>query len=447
MKAKITKRAVDAAEPSDRDVFIWDTETRGFGLKVTPAGRRVYLVQGRVRGRIVRYTIGEHGSPWTPDKAREKALTVLGEMASGKNPNAAKKKDREGITVSELADIYVKEGCARKKASTLAVESGLIERHIKPLLGARRVDELHRGDLERFAGMVANGRTATNEKTAKKRGRAVVRGGKGTANRTMDLLSSMLTFAVHRNVRPDNPARGVRKFSTTPRERFLSLDEIARLGEAMAQLETEHAAAQERAQAGGKLKSGRKGQGDPESGANPFALAAIRLLLLTGCRRGEILSLRWEHVDFERGCLRLPDSKTGARVVPIGAAALAVLEGLPRFEANPHVFPGARGTGHLTNINKVWRKVRERAGIGDCRLHDLRHSYASVGVAGGDSLYVVGKVLGHAKARTTERYAHLADDPVKAAAEKISGQIAAALDRKGGTVVPFPEGAKGGSSK
>jgi len=400
MQTKITKRTVDAAQPRQRDTFIWDTETKGFGLKVTPVGNRIYVVQARLSGRPIRYTIGKHGSPWTPDKAREEALRKLGQIAAGTNPNEAKAEGKRDLSITQLCDLYVAEGCSKKKPSTLAVERGLIERHIKPLLGKRRVKALTRANVERFMSDVANGKTATDVKTGK-RGRAIVKGGKGTANRTTDLLASMMTYAVHAELRPDNPARGIKKYTLKPRERYLSPKELAALGEALTAAEAE--------------------------GENPYAVAAIRLLTLTGCRKSEILSLRWDWVDFERAALRLPDSKTGAKSVPLGAPALELLNALARIEGNPHVIPSAKGDGHFIGLQKVWKRIRARAGMDDLRLHDLRHSFASVGVASGDSLYIVGKLLGHTQSRTTQRYAHLADDPLRAAVERISGQISAAM--------------------
>jgi integrase len=250
---------------------------------------------------------------------------------------------------------------------------------------------------------IAAGKTATDEKTGP-RGRARVRGGQGTANRTTALLSSMLAFAVARGFRPDNPARGIKKYRQRDHDRFLSPEELKTLGEALTLAEAD--------------------------GENPFAIGAIRLLLLTGCRKNEILSLRWAWVDFERASLRLPDSKTGAKTVPLAAPALELLRAMPRIEGNDHVFPSAKGGGYFVGLQKVWARIRDMANMPDVRLHDLRHSFASVGAASGDSLYIIGKLLGHAQSRTTQRYAHLADEPLRAAAERISGQIAAAI--KGG---------------
>ena len=183
MKAKITKRAVDAIQPSDGDQFLWDSEVKGFGVKVTPAGNRVYVLQTRLERRLRRFTIGKHGSPWTPEKARDGALRLRGKVASGIDPAEERAQGERDLSIALLCDLYLTEGCETKKPGTMSVERGLIRRHIKPLLGRRRLSALSRGDVERFLADVAAGKTATDEKTGK-RGRAIVRGGRGTANRT-----------------------------------------------------------------------------------------------------------------------------------------------------------------------------------------------------------------------------------------------------------------------
>jgi integrase len=258
---------------------------------------------------------------------------------------------------------------------------------------------ISRLDVRRFLHDVASGKTVANIKTGR-RGRAIVEGGKGTAMGTVGLLGGILTFAVERGLRPDNPVRGVKRFRDKKFERFLSPSEMAQLGDALS-------AAQ-------------------QDGESPFAVAAIRLLVLTGARKSEILTLKWDYVDTERGCLRLPDSKTGAKVIPIGAAALEALSDIARIEGNPYVLPGLEGR-HFVGLQKIWERIRKRAGLEDVRLHDLRHSFASVAVAGGDSLYLVGKVLGHQQASTTERYAHIAHDPLRAVADKTAAHIAAKM--------------------
>jgi integrase len=232
------------------------------------------------------------------------------------------------------------------------------------------------------------------------------------------VLGAVLAFAVGRGLRADNPARGVKLNKGRKIERFLSAGELARLGEALAAAERE--------------------------GCNPAAIAAIRLLLLTGCRKNEILGLRWEWVDTGRGLLRLPDSKTGAKAVPLGAPALVVLAGLPRRMGSPWVLPAAKGNGHLVGLPRVWGKIAKAAGLTGVRLHDLRHGFASVAVADGASLYILGKVLGHTQARTTEKYAHLDDDPVRAVADRTAKKIAAAMQGQGtaDNVVTMQRGGK-----
>jgi integrase len=308
--------------------------------------------------------------------------------------------------MSELCDLYLAEGCTTKKPSTLVSDRGRIERHIKPCLGRRRIRQVCRGDVERLLRDVADGKTATDEKTGF-RGRAIVTGGKGTATKAVALLGAIFSFAVARGLCPDNPAKGVKTFKTRNAERFLSADELSRLGEALSGAEKE--------------------------GANPYAIAAIRLLALTGARKSEILTLHWHpntaasgHVDFDHSCLHLMDSKTGSKRVPLGAPALELLAQLPRIESNPFVFPGNAG-GHYVDLQRVWNQIRQRAGLDDVRLHDLRHSYASTAVASGDSLYLVGKVLGHKQASTTQRYAHLSDDALHDVADRTSRQIAGAM--------------------
>ena len=280
MQARITKRVVDTVEPGDRDQFVWDTEAKGFGLKVTPAGGRTYIVQTRLDGRLRRFTIGRHGSPWTPDKARREAIRLLGLVASGSDPSLEHSKARDDMRLGDLCDLYAEEGCNTKKPISRYNDRGLIRRHIKPLLGSKRLSSLTRADAERMMSDIAAGKTAIDERTGF-RGRSIVKGGEIAANNAVTLLSSMLSFAINRGLIADNPARGIKKYRAQARERFLSQTELARLGETLTAAEKE--------------------------GVNPCAITAIWLLLLTGCRKNEILTLRWDWVDFERGVLRLPD--------------------------------------------------------------------------------------------------------------------------------------------
>ena len=402
MADKITKRTVDAAKPDQRDSFIWDSEIKGFGLKITPKGKKVYVLQYRFQGALRRFTIGTHGNPWTPEKARTEALRLLGLAKDGKDPATAKQSDKDAVTVSALCDLYLVDGVNGKSASTLATDKGRIERHIKPLLGRKRVKDLNMNDIKKFMRDVATGKTAANIKTGK-HGRARVTGGEGTANRTAGLLGGIMSFAIDGGIRSDNPVHGVKRYAEKRSERFLSPKELALLGDVLTTAERD--------------------------GENKTAINGIRLLILTGCRKAEILTLRWAHVNFDAGYLELPTSKTGQKRVPIGAPALELLASLPRLEGNPYVLPGEKAGKHLVGLPGVWRRIRKTANLEDVRLHDLRHSFASVGAGAGMGLQVVGKLLGHRSPSTTARYAHIADDPAKAAADRISSAISGILSR------------------
>lgn len=407
-RKNVTKRAVDALKPGD---VIWDEDVRGFGVRCQRRDK-VFVLKYRFHGRQRWLSIGKHGSPWTAEKAKVEAKRLLGFVADGKDPAESRDDIKKDIPVSALCDLYLNEGVATKKPSTIATDNGRIERHIKPLIGKKLSCSLTRADVERMMQDIANGKTAVDIKTGL-RGRAIVKGGKGTATKAVTLLGAIFTFAVNRSIRPDNPVHGIKVFKTKRLERFLSPAELSRLGEALSESEIE--------------------------GINKSAINAIRLLVMTGCRKSEILSLKWEYVDFERSCFRLPDSKTGAKVVPVGASVLKILEGLLHLKGNPYVLAGDKIGEYFVGLPKVWSVIRARAGLDDVRLHDLRHSFASVGAAGGDSLFMIGKLLGHQQSGTTQRYAHLADDPLKAVADRISGTISGALMGEGGDVVPMPK--------
>jgi integrase len=286
------------------------------------------------------------------------------------------------------------------------------------LLGKKLAAALTHDDVVRFQRDVAAGKSKADIKTGK-RGRAIVDGGPGTAARSLAVLGAMLEWATHpdRKLIPANRAKGVKLLKGGKRERFLSEAELASLADTLAAMEAQHR-------------------------LSPTVTAAIRLLLLSGCRKAEILSLRWEWVDVERGVLRLPDSKTGAKVVPLAAAAVKLLAELPR--RGDYVLPATKGAGHYTGLQKDWGRVRVRAGLAGVRVHDLRHSFASFAIADGNSLFLIGKVLGHKQARTTEIYAHLADDPIRAVADRTAARIAAAMTPAGGynpaNVVPLRGG-------
>ncbi len=397
---RISINTVKALKSGAKDICLWDSELRGFGVKMTPAGTRTYLVQYRVggrRGRTRRVTIGQHGSPWTPDKARDQAKRILGQVANKEDPAEDRTRARQAITVTELCDLYLSEGVANKKASTVAMDRNRIELHVKPLLGKRRARDISQDDIERLLNVIAK------------------RAGKGAASRTVGMVGGIFSFAVRKRLCGRNPVRGVERFPDKKVERFMNSRELARLGEVLTSAEGE--------------------------GVNPYAIAAIRMLVCTGCRKAEALTLRWDHIDWDHGCLRLPDSKTGAKTVALGAPAIELLHGLNRVEGNPYVFPGTKDGTHLVGLQKIWERLRKRAELSDLRLNDLRHSFASVAAASGDSLLIIGKLLGHKNASSTARYAHLGDDPLRSAANRTSQQIAAAMkgENGGAEVVELPK--------
>src|SRR5215472_963638 len=386
MRDKITKRAVDALRPASdgSEAVIWDTEVKGFGVRAQRGGSKSYIVHYRAgtgRGAPLRkVTIGRHGTPWTPETARKEARRLLGLVEGGADPAAAKIARKEAPTVADLVErFFVEHVEAKRKASTALVYRQLLDRVVLPALGKRKVADVTRADIATFQH---DNRAAPYQ-----------------ANLMRAMLSKMFNLAEVWGLRPDgsNPCRHVEKFRERKRERMLSPVELARLGDALAAYP-------------GSL----------------YAVAAVKLLVFTGARLGEVLALRWEWIDFERGEARLPDSKTGAKTLHVPPPALTVLAALPRLDGNPHVIAGQKAGAAMVNLEKPWRAIRGAAGLDDVRLHDLRHAFASVAASSGMGLPIIGKMLGHTQAATTARYAHLASDPVKAAAAAVANKIAAA---------------------
>ncbi len=383
---KITKRSVDALKPGTGDVFKWDGELPGFGLRVKPSGRKSYLIQYRADGRTRRVTIGPHGVV-TAEQARERAARLLSDVRDGGNPSEDRAHARAAETVSELCDRYLEHHArVHKKPSSVRADETLIRNVIRPKLGTLKVPAVERADIQR----IHHGMKATPYH----------------ANRMLALASKMFGLAEEWGICADgsNPCRRIKRYKEKPRERFLSAKELATLGKVLREIEKERVEL-------------------------PSVVPAIRLLLFTGARLGEILTLRWEHVDIDRGCLLLPDSKTGAKAVHLNPAAMQVLDALPD-EGSPWVIRGKVKGAHLINLEKPWRRIRKRAKLDDVRLHDLRHSFASVAAATGSSLLVIGALLGHTQAATTQRYAHLAADPVKQAADAAGAHLERAMSAK-----------------
>ncbi len=387
---------------------IWDAAVPGFGARRQKGAAVSYVLMYRTReGRQRRFTIGRHGAPWTPDTAREEAQRLLGEIVRGADPASDKREAREAVTVAELCDAYLADADAgrlltrrgtSKKASTLAIDRGRIERHFKPLLGGRAVAAVTRADIERFMHAVAEGKSAARVKT-KRRGLARVRGGRGTASRAVGLLGAIFTYAVRRGLRLDNPVHGVIRFADGKRERRLSDDEYAALGEALRKAEA--------------------------AAIWPAAIAATRFLALTGWRSGEALGLRWGEVDLARRTATLADSKTGRSVRPLAHAACEVLRNLPRLATGERVFPATRGEGPMSGFSKLWARIAKMGELAaDVTPHVLRHSFASLAGDLGYSEPTIAALVGHKGQTITSRYVHAADAVLLAAADAVANRTA-----------------------
>lgn len=394
---KLSKRTVDAAEIRNKEYIIWDDGFPGFGLRIFPSGKKSYLFQYRHHGRTRRIAIGSYGA-WTPDKALKRAVKLRDDVNDGRDPSSERHAIAKDISVSALCDIYLGTGCEHKKPSTVETDRGRISRHIKPLLGHLLVRAVSSADVEAFVKAIVAGKTAGDHKTGK-RGLARVRGGRGTATRTVGLLGGIFTFAQKFKLRTDNPVRNVTTPKYRKRERFLTIEELGRLGKALSH---------------------------PASMAmNANVVPVIKLLILTGCRKSEIMKLQWSEVDFENGYLDLADTKTGARKIPLNDQALSILRARPMVAGNPYVFPAASGSGHFTALQDGWQKVRAAANVPDVRIHDLRHSFATILAKDGNSLLMIGKLLGHRDLRTTQVYAHLVDESQRDASQRAGRTIAA----------------------
>jgi integrase len=365
------------------------------------------VLKASIGGRPRWFSIGEHRAPWTPESARQEAQVLWGKIRGGENLAQLRNARRDRPLLSELCERYLTDHAREhKKSSSAHLDERNIANHIRPLLGRLYADEITRADVDRFKRAVKEGKTRKAGQTRRTsfKGGAVPQGGAIVANRCLALLSKMFNLAEVWAWRSEgtNPVRHIEKYKEGRRERYLTAEEFSRLGDALAAAEVDQS-------------------------ETPFALAAIRLLIFTGARLGEILSLRWDHAHLDEGVLKLPDSKTGRKVFWLNPPALEVLKSLPRVSGNPFVIVGTRAGHHLVNLRKPWQRVCSRADIADARIHDLRHSYASVAVGAGVGLYLTGKILGHLRNTTTERYAHLADDPVRQANNLIGQRISDSL--------------------
>lgn len=402
MRARITRRLLES-DAARVDGWVYDTETRGFIARFQQrAGSRWhYMVDYCIGGRRRYHVIGADGdstgrldpTAWTPESARREVIRIRGLLANGQDPDAT----RDMPTLRAFAERYMQEHALPfKRPRSAEGDRGLLDRHLLPEFGDLRLDQIDTARVTRFAHARKNIGV--------------------TANRALALLSHIYTKAGEWGLVPtsQNPVRGVPRFRERHIERFLSPEELGRLGQALRELEKE-------------------GRQQPDHAVSPFALAALRLLLLTGMRPSEVLALTWQDVDLANSVLRLPESKTGRKVVHLNPPSAELLANLPRLADDARVFPPRRRDATEADLESAWRRVRERARLHGVRLYDARHTFASVGVMSGASLYLVGSLLGHAKATTTARYAHFGAGPLEALSATVGRQIADALaGRRGG---------------
>lgn len=404
-KIRLTEAIIRNAEPDpNKDVFLWDTKVGRFGVRIKPSGVKSYMIQYRTkRRREGKLTIGRCDSMKLED-ARKEARDKLAGVDKGGDPAAERKALSQAQTVGQLCDQYFAEAEAGKvfsrgkpkKASTLAVDRGRIDRHIKPLLGKKAIDQLKRRDVETFMHAVMDGKTATDIKTGP-HGRARVTGGPGTAAKSVSLLSAIYTYAIRKGLAELNPCLGVEKPADKKRQRHLTPEEYEQLGVALQQAS--------------------------EEGVSQSAINAIKVLALTGCRKGEVLNLTPSEIDNAGHALRLKDTKTGDQMRPVGQSALDFLEGLKGDEKDACIFPAGRGDSHLVNLTKPMAKVCAIADLEGVTAHTLRHSFATVAHELGYSELTIAGLLGHSAGSITARYAHHVDTAMAHAADRISAII------------------------
>jgi len=401
-RKRIGLREVRALGP---DEIVWDAAVAGFGARRQKGLAISYFVKYRTTGGRQRWqVIGRHGV-LTPDEARDKARAILGNVVDGADPASEKMAARKAMTVFELCDLYLADAEAgrlltrrrgAKKASTLLTDRGRITRHIKPLLGRLAVVAVDRADIERFMHAVAEGKTAGRIKTGRY-GLARVKGGKGTATRTVGLLGAIFTYAARQGLRTDNPVHGVVRYADGRRERRLSDDEYAVLGAALRQGEAE--------------------------GIWPAAIAMARFLALAGWRSGEAQALRWSELDLARRTATLADSKTGRSVRPLSHAACDLLRTMCNFGGSERVFPATRGDGPMVGFKKFWPKIAKLGELPvDVTPHVLRHSFASLAGDLGYSEPTIAALVGHKGHSVTSRYMHVADAVLLAAADAVASR-------------------------
>lgn len=432
----LTREQAALCQDARRAVTYYDAKLSGFGVRFHATGKAAFILEyrpiggGRKAGKK-RLTIG---APETMklETAKEAARDMLARIRLGADPAAERQAQRGAETVAELFDAYLREYCEPKlKRRTAELYAAYVRRYIKPELGTRKAEAITDSDVARLHRKIG-----AHKAPAKAR--------PGAANRVLVFVSGCYSWASGEGKKlpkaHPNPAKGIKRFPENPRERYLSDAELARLGEALRLAETTGIPWTP------KESPNAKHAPKPKNRLvtfDPWAIAAIRLLMFTGCRLREILHLRWADVDLERGFLFLPDSKTGAKPIYLNAPALDILNNLQRVGV--YVIAGeSAGTKDekpRADLQRPWARVIEHAGLTGLRIHDLRHTFASNAAASGASLLVIGRLLGHRDIETTSRYAHLADDPVRAANDKTGARMKAAMERREAQVVPLREGA------
>lgn len=384
---RLTKKTVDSLIPSDKAYFIWDTVLGGFGVKISPSGRKAYVVQYRISGqsrKTRRKTLGGHGVI-TCEQARVKARNFLGQAAFGDNPQQDSDDFKTAQKTSEILELFYQEHVVPKLAiRTREAYRHIIDKKLPKSFVSKPIQDVTRQDVAQLHHSLRDIPT--------------------TANKVLAMLSKFFNWSEKFGYRQDhtNPCRHVEKYKEKPRQRFLSSTEQQRLWKTLDEAERDNA-------------------------ATIYSIAALRVISLTGARLREILNLKWEYVNLDQHMLNLPDSKTGAKSIYLNDAAVSVIRKIPRQLDNEFVFCGIIAGQPIKELQKAWQRIRASAGLDDVRIHDLRHTFASVAVQNGMSLPMIGALLGHSQPRTTARYAHLAADPLRKAAQQV-GQNLLSLD-------------------
>ncbi|MCA0058027.1 tyrosine-type recombinase/integrase [Mesorhizobium sp. B261B1A] len=415
----LSRSFIDQVEPGGKPVVHYDAHLKGFGLRVMPSGYKSWIVEYRPYGggRRVgsrRMVLGS-AATLTAEEARKEAKRILALVRLGGDPAKRRESDREAPTVREFSrkfmDDHVRE---KRKRRTVVMYQDHFDRLINPLIGSAKIHLVTKSDVSSMHRKIAKSGQGGRRR-------------EGSANRVLTTLSSMFGFASREDVLPDNfvnPVTRVERYPENYTAHYLTLEELTKVGAALKMGETIGILWRI-----GETARGSKHLAKPENRRtiiDPHAAAAVRLLLLTGARKGEILNLRWDEVDFERKLLLLPDSKTGEKTIPLNSFALAVLANIPRI--GPYVIPGRRDPDKPRgNIQKTWLSILRQAGIPHARIHDLRHTHASIGVAQSVGLAIIGKILGHTSTAMTARYAHLETNPVRRGSEKIGRSISKAM--------------------